>query len=65
MGESARGLISEISHQDLDKWLRTSTFTNELEEVMSYMMPWNFFFAFIETRLTLIYSLLEDISIKN
>ncbi|KAF3401215.1 hypothetical protein DPV78_005384 [Talaromyces pinophilus] len=31
MGD-ARAIISDVSHQDIDKWLRTSTFTNELEE---------------------------------
>jgi ferritin heavy chain len=36
MGESARAIISEVSGHDLDKWLRTSTFTNELEEVMHF-----------------------------
>lgn len=36
MGESARAIISEVSGHDLDKYLRTSTFTNELEEVMFF-----------------------------
>lgn len=33
MGDSARAIISEISQHDLDTWIRTSTFTSELEEV--------------------------------
>ncbi|EED22999.1 conserved hypothetical protein [Talaromyces stipitatus ATCC 10500] len=32
MGESAGSIISDVSHQNIDTWLRPSTFTNELEE---------------------------------
>lgn len=64
MGD-ARAIISDVSHQDIDKWLRTSTFTNELEEVISMAILVCFFFTFSEPYLTRIYSLSEAISTKN
>lgn len=53
MGD-ARAIISDVSQQDIDKWLRTSTFTNELEEVIIFFF---FFGTFSEPYLTRIYSL--------
>lgn len=56
MGD-ARAIISDVSHQDIDKWVRTSTFTNELEEVISMAIPVYFFSTFSEPDLTRVYSL--------
>lgn len=37
-GAEARKSVSDVSHSNLDDWVRSQNFTNELEEVSQWLL---------------------------